>query len=109
VIEWGDGSDTEEKCKRLKRFYEAVISTEGLDRYERIKVQFKGQVVGVRREEKETNQDQLSASRKIKDVIAELQNQHQLEAEKATLSVIEDAIQQGTNEKTKTGGSVKKQ
>lgn len=98
VIEWGDGSDAAEKCARLKKFYESVMSNSGLDHYSRIKVQYKGQVIAVREEEKNKKPDDRSATQKIKEVIEQLQQEQQLQAERATQSVIEEAMQQEKRE-----------
>jgi cell division protein FtsQ len=49
IIEFGDGSDCEKKFRRLMLFYQQVLSKTGMDAYERIKVQFAGQIVGVKK------------------------------------------------------------
>jgi cell division protein FtsQ len=49
IIEFGDGADCAKKFKRLMLFYQQVLSKTGMDVYERIKVQFAGQVVGVKK------------------------------------------------------------
>jgi len=49
IIEFGDGTDCEDKFRRLRLFYQQVLAKRGLDVYERIRLQFKGQVVGVRK------------------------------------------------------------
>lgn len=48
IIEFGDGGDCEKKFHRLMLFYQQVLSKKGMDAYERIKVQFAGQIVGVK-------------------------------------------------------------
>lgn len=49
IIEFGDGADCEKKFHRLMLFYKQVLSQAGLDLYERIKVQYAGQIVGVKK------------------------------------------------------------
>jgi cell division protein FtsQ len=48
IIEFGDGADCEKKFHRIMLFYQQVLSKTGMDAYERIKVQFAGQIVGVK-------------------------------------------------------------
>lgn len=50
IIEFGDGADCEKKFHRLMLFYQQVLSKAGMDAYERIKVQYAGQIVGVKNE-----------------------------------------------------------
>ena len=50
IIEFGDGKDCEKKFHRLMLFYQKVLSQTGMDAYERIKVQYAGQIVGVKHE-----------------------------------------------------------
>jgi cell division protein FtsQ len=50
IIEFGDGADCENKFRRLMLFYQQVLNKVGMDAYERIKVQFAGQIVGVKKE-----------------------------------------------------------
>jgi cell division protein FtsQ len=49
IIEFGDGTDCEKKFRRLMIFYQQVLSQTGMDAYERIKVQYAGQIVGVKK------------------------------------------------------------
>ncbi len=49
IIEFGGGEGCENKFHRLMLFYQQVLSKVGMDAYERIKVQFEGQVVGVKK------------------------------------------------------------
>lgn len=48
VVELGDANNLEDKFHRLYVFYKQVLRRAGMDRYRIIKVQFDGQVVGVR-------------------------------------------------------------
>ncbi len=49
LVELGDASNLEEKFGRLMVFYKQVLSRAGMDKYERIKVQYDKQVVGVKK------------------------------------------------------------
>lgn len=49
IIEFGDGADCEKKFHRLMLFYQQVLSKIGMDAYARIKVQYAGQVIGVKK------------------------------------------------------------
>jgi cell division protein FtsQ len=48
VIEFGDGSNCDQKFKRLFIFYKQVLSKTGMERYARINVKYDKQVIGVR-------------------------------------------------------------
>ncbi|MBA4168043.1 MAG: hypothetical protein H0X41_10970, partial [Chitinophagaceae bacterium] len=48
IIEFGDGSDYEKKFKRLFVFYRQVLAKTGMEKYERIKVQYDKEVIGVK-------------------------------------------------------------
>jgi cell division protein FtsQ len=48
VIEFGDGADCNQKFNRLMIFYRQVLSKTGMDRYNRINVQYAGQIVAVK-------------------------------------------------------------
>jgi cell division protein FtsQ len=48
IIEFGDGADCDKKFRRLMLFYQQVLSQAGMDAYARIKVQYAGQIVGVK-------------------------------------------------------------
>lgn len=45
IIEFGDASDIEAKFKKLRLFYEKVIPVAGWSKYNRIGIQYKGQIV----------------------------------------------------------------
>lgn len=49
LVELGDASNLEQKFERLMLFYRQVLSKSGMDKYERIKVQYDRQVVGVKK------------------------------------------------------------
>jgi len=49
IIEFGDGSDYEAKFHRLLLFYQQVAARVGFDKYSRVDVQYKGQVVGTKK------------------------------------------------------------
>ncbi|MBO9571984.1 MAG: hypothetical protein J7497_07215 [Chitinophagaceae bacterium] len=48
IVEFGDATDKEKKFQRLLIFYKQVLSTSGIDKYKRIKVQYDKQVIGVK-------------------------------------------------------------
>ncbi len=63
VIELGDASDIPEKFGKLLCFYQQVWNKVGFEKYERISVQYKGQVVAVRRGAPRPATDTVSAVR----------------------------------------------
>lgn len=50
IIEFGDGTDIQNKFKRLHIFNNQVLAKTGVIKYERVKVQYDKQVIGVRKE-----------------------------------------------------------
>jgi cell division protein FtsQ len=50
IVELGDGSDCESKFNRLMIFYKQVLTKTGMDKYERIKVQYDKEVIGVKKQ-----------------------------------------------------------
>ena len=48
VIEFGDGSNCDQKFKRLFMFYRQVLSKTGMEKYAKINVRYENQVIGVR-------------------------------------------------------------
>jgi cell division protein FtsQ len=48
VIEFGDGTEYENKFNRLFVFYKQVLSKTGMEKYDRIKVQYDKEVIGVK-------------------------------------------------------------
>jgi cell division protein FtsQ len=50
LVEFGDGENYEKKFKRLFVFYKQVLAKTGMEKYERIKVQYDKQVIGVKKE-----------------------------------------------------------
>ena len=49
VVEIGDAKDAKEKFQRLLVFYKQVLSKTGMEKYDRIKVQYNAQVIGVKK------------------------------------------------------------
>ena len=54
IIVFGKGNDIEEKFRKLRIFYEQVIPMAGFDKYKEVNIQYKGQVVGVKKEKGST-------------------------------------------------------
>ena len=49
IVEFGDGSDYKKKFNRLFVFYKKVLAKTGMEKYERIKVQYENEVIGVKK------------------------------------------------------------
>src|SRR5580693_1537733 len=49
VIEFGDGTDYKAKFERLFIFYKEVLTKTGFNKYSKINVQYRGQVIGTRK------------------------------------------------------------
>lgn len=55
IIEFGDAKNKEDKFHRLFVFYRQVLSKTGMEKYERIKVQYDKQVIGVKEQQTTNN------------------------------------------------------
>ena len=73
LIEFGDGSDYEQKFHRLFIFYKEVLSRTGLDKYSRIDVAYAGQVVGTKKGSEGTRYDSLQGMKNIQQLIRSAQ------------------------------------
>lgn len=51
IVEFGDGSDYENKFNRLFVFYKQVLAKTGMEKYSRIKVQYDNEVIGVKKDD----------------------------------------------------------
>jgi cell division protein FtsQ len=69
VIEFGDGSNYEDKFHRLLVFYKQVMTRTGFEKYARIKVEYAGQVIGTRRGGPVSRADSLQAIRNVMEII----------------------------------------
>ncbi|MBS1599673.1 MAG: FtsQ-type POTRA domain-containing protein [Bacteroidetes bacterium] len=65
IVEFGDGEDYEKKFHRLFVFYKEVLSKTGFDRYSRIDVEYKGQVIGTKKGSNISRTDSLQAMKNI--------------------------------------------
>lgn len=77
IIEFGDGTDCDKKFRRLLLFYQQVISKIGFNAYERIKVQYAGQVVGVRHAAAISKYDSLQAIKTVERLVAMAQTEQE--------------------------------
>jgi cell division protein FtsQ len=48
IIEFGDGTDYETKFSKLFVFYKQVLAKTGMDKYDRIKIQYDKEIIGVK-------------------------------------------------------------
>lgn len=99
-IEFGDGSDCEQKFHRLMLFYKDVLIKTSPDKYSRIDVQYAGEVIATRRGAEETHIDSLQGIRNIREMIHEAQ---QLEADTARQQHIKPLEGNPQTEQTLTG------
>lgn len=75
TIRFGDGSDVRRKFRKLRIFYQEVMSKTGWNRYSAVDVSFGGQVVATRKEAAEIRSDTTLASRQVKLMIRNLREQ----------------------------------
>ncbi|MBC7850277.1 MAG: hypothetical protein H7Y31_11105 [Chitinophagaceae bacterium] len=77
IIEFGDGKNFDEKFARLLVFYKQVISKSGFNVYDRIKVQYTDQIVGVRNAAAMSRYDSLQAIKNVERLIAEARTEQE--------------------------------
>jgi len=73
VIHFGNADNYEEKFSNLLCFYRQVLSKKGWNAYSSVDVQFKGQVVGIRKGAGEIITDSLRSVQIMKAIIADAQ------------------------------------
>ncbi len=73
LIEFGDGSDYEQKFHRLFIFYKEVLSRTGLDKYSRIDIAYAGQVIGTKKGSEGTRFDSIQGMKNIQQMIRSAQ------------------------------------
>jgi cell division protein FtsQ len=69
VIEFGDGSDYENKFHRLYVFYKAVMSQTGFEKYTAIKLGYSNQVIATRKEGSISRADSIQARKNVMEMI----------------------------------------
>jgi len=73
LVVFGNADQLEEKFNRLYIFYKEVMSKTGFDHYQKLDVQYEGQVVATRKAAAFSKQDSILAVQKVKQLIAEAQ------------------------------------
>jgi cell division protein FtsQ len=70
VVQLSNGEDYKEKFERLFSFYKQVWTKVGFEKYEKIAVQFKGQVIATKRGSFATRVDSAKAMEALNDLLA---------------------------------------
>jgi cell division protein FtsQ len=73
VIEFGDGTDYKAKFERLFIFYKEVLTKTGFNKYTKINVQYKGQVIGTRKGGEMVRSDSLKFMKDVRQLIKSAQ------------------------------------
>ncbi|HLX91155.1 MAG TPA: hypothetical protein VKR32_05700 [Puia sp.] len=73
IIEFGDGGDCLDKFGRLYLFYKDVLSKTGFNKYSRIKIQYRGQVIGTRRIAESGKADSIKFIKNVQQMILSAQ------------------------------------
>jgi len=73
IIHFGKAENYHEKFSNLLCFYRQVLSKKGWNQYSSVDVQFRGQIVGIRRGAEEIKTDSLRAVQIMKAIIADAQ------------------------------------
>jgi cell division protein FtsQ len=68
-VNFGDGSDYEQKFHRLFVFYKEVLSRTGFDKYSRVDIAYAGQVIGTKKGSEGTRTDSLQGMKNIQQMI----------------------------------------
>jgi hypothetical protein len=76
IINLGDGSDIASKFHRIFLFYNQVLKKVGFDKYQKIDVQYDGQVVGIK--EKQTLIDSIQLRKNIEHLLQQSRNANEL-------------------------------
>jgi cell division protein FtsQ len=81
IIEFGPALDYEKKFKKLLIFYDQILSKTGMNKYERINVQYNQQVIGIRKAMMISKADSLKAVKNIQQMIESAQEMQQAAAD----------------------------
>jgi cell division protein FtsQ len=84
VIEFGDGNDYKAKFRRLFIFYKDVLSKTGFNKYSKINVQFKGQIIGTKKGGEMIKSDSLKFIKSVQQLI---QYAQQIQADTAKQNI----------------------
>lgn len=75
-VQLGDGSDVASKFHRLYLFYDQVLRKKGFDKYQKIDVQYEGQVLGVKNAQ--TKVDSLQLRKNIETLLSQSRKANEL-------------------------------
>ena len=73
IIRFGAANDCEEKFNKLFAFYKQIQTRVGWNQYSVIDLQYKNQVIGVKRDAQEIKSDSLRSIQIMKDLVAQAQ------------------------------------
>lgn len=100
VIEFGDGEQPGEKFRKLSLFYRQVLHKTGVDAYERIRVQYAGQVIGVRHSGNRQRYDGTEALRTVQRMIGQIREEQLASAREDSTLMPEVHVPQTTKAST---------
>jgi cell division protein FtsQ len=122
IIHFGNAENYQEKFNNLLCFYKQVLSKKGWDQYSSLDVQFKRQIVAVRRDAREIKTDSLRSVQIMKELIAEAQKntndsgniqleQHEdnnsiINGSKETEDIPDENVKQNQPQNVETSGSL---
>jgi hypothetical protein len=120
LIEFGDGSDYENKFHRLYVFYKKVISQTGFEKYSSINLAFANQVIATRKQGFITRTDSIQARKNVMEMIrlaqkmesdtAKIREMKPLEKNTVTEQNLRSFdLPEETDNKTETGNKHQKQ
>lgn len=123
VIHFGNAENYQEKFNNLLCFYKQVLSKKGWNKYSALSLEFKGQVVGIKRGAEEIKTDSLRSVQIMKAIISEAQkhaandftniqleqpedNNNSVNSSKEIEIIPDEDVKNNTNDKSKTSGSL---
>ena len=106
LIKIGNAEDLEQKFEKLKSFYRQVWAKAGFEKYETIDVQYKDQVVAVKRGSSKVYMDTAEAVKQFANTIKQMQaamSDTMYAAPMPKPAVIKDSVQQQNDKPVATG------
>ncbi|HSB93916.1 MAG TPA: hypothetical protein VLC28_12405 [Flavitalea sp.] len=92
IVELGNANDYEHKFSRLLTFYRQVLAKTGMDKYSRIRLQFRDQVVGVKKEGYVSKYDSLKVISNIQELILASRKLQARQLADDSMAVVAEAV-----------------
>jgi cell division protein FtsQ len=97
IIEFGSGENADKKFNKLMIFYTTVLNQVGLNRYERINVEYNQQILGIKKTMMVSKADSIRAVKNIRELIESAQQLQKAIADSADLAKPSNPIEAAVN------------